>query len=286
MWIRFTARPYAKRILQDRTGFYYFPGEVLDLPRRWAQEHLDANEAEPAEPPQAFAPILPAVPPCLGAAPLTVACVWKTGGPYDAHDYVGRLARGVARHLTLPHRFVCLTDHKGEMPAGVERIPLLHGWPGFWSKIELFRPGLFDGPVLYLDLDTVICGPLDAIAASDAAPVLASWDLKHGWLNSSALRWSVDLSPVYEAMAAEPEAMFRRYGPEGHAWGDQGLLQDTLTDRAIPFRWLQDVFPGAVEWMPYGTRGGAAEPGVSISLWYGAPKPHEIASDWLSENWS
>jgi hypothetical protein len=283
MWIQFQARPYAARILPDRTAFYYFPGEVLDLPRAWAEEHLAAGEAVPAAPPAPFQPPEPLLLPSLGDEAPTVACVWRTGGPYDAHDYVGRLARGVARNLTLPHRFVCLTDFAGELPEGVERIPLLHRWPGFWPKVELFRPGLFRGPVLYLDLDTVVCGPLDALAAAEDT-ILAAWDLKHGWLNSSFLRWSVDLSCVYARMERAPQDIMASFA-EGGLYGDQGLLQETLEQRCIPWRWVQDRFPELVQWHPYTERHLPAPAGTSVALWYGHPKPHEATGDWLAQHW-
>lgn len=95
---------------------------------------------------------------------LTIACVLRSGGVYDA-EWVAKLQRGVARHMTLPHRFVCLSD----VDVPCERIPLVTDWPGWWSKIELFRKGLFDGPVLYTDLDSVITGPLDGMFADQAS---------------------------------------------------------------------------------------------------------------------
>ncbi|RYF05591.1 MAG: hypothetical protein EOO77_28205, partial [Oxalobacteraceae bacterium] len=98
---------------------------------------------------------------------LTVACVFKSfagtafGHSYDA-TWVQKLASGAARHLTVPHRFVCLTN-MGEIE-GVETIPLSNDWPGWWSKVEMFRPGLFDGPVLSFDLDVLFTGNIDHMA--------------------------------------------------------------------------------------------------------------------------
>src|SRR5262245_61940013 len=86
---------------------------------------------------------------------LTIACVLKSGGIYDA-TWVARLRDGVARHLPLTHRFVCLSDV--EVPC--ERIPLEHDWPGWWAKVELFK---LKAPVLFFDLDTAIVGDLENI---------------------------------------------------------------------------------------------------------------------------
>ena len=87
---------------------------------------------------------------------LTVACVLKSGGTYTP-EWVGRLRAGVKRHLPREHMFVCLSDV--DVPS--MRIPLEHDWPGWWSKMELFR---LPGPILYFDLDTAIVGSLSDIA--------------------------------------------------------------------------------------------------------------------------
>lgn len=85
---------------------------------------------------------------------MTFACVLRSGGVYTA-DWVLRLQRQIHAYLR-PDRFVCLTD----MDVPCEKIPLAHDWPGWWSKMELHRPGLFDGLVFYLDLDTVVIGDI------------------------------------------------------------------------------------------------------------------------------
>jgi len=86
---------------------------------------------------------------------LTVACVLRSGGKFDS-EYVRKLRDGVLRFANVPHRFVCLSD----VDVPCERIPLEHNWPGWWSKIELFRPGVIKAPMLYLDLDTIVIGSL------------------------------------------------------------------------------------------------------------------------------
>ena len=283
-WIRFIAR--GKQIEADRTARYFVPGEMLDIEPHLAARFLAEQVAVEADPPEPNVQANPFIPPRLGDDPLTVACVWKRGGIYDKHDYVGRMARAVDRHLSRPHRFVCLTD-AADVPDGVERIALAHNWPGFWSKIELFRPGLFRGPALYLDLDTVVCGSLDPIAdAIEANPLLCSWDMKHGWINSSFLAWNWDLSCVYEEVAAHPAGIMQVYDGSGPWWGDQGHLQVTLEERRIPWAWVQQVVPHVVAWQPIPLRGRPPAPGVAVSMWYGAPKPHEISTEWMAQNWA
>lgn len=281
MWIKFIAPDH--RIFPDRRAFYYWGGEQFDLPAEWALEHIARNTAVPIPAPDA--PPATTLRPSLGSAPLTVACVRRSGGIYDRIDYVGPLARAVARHLPVPHRFVCLTDAPEREIAGVENIPLVNGWPRFWSKIELFRPGLFDGPVLYLDLDTVICGDIGQLAILPHDLTVA-WDMQHGWINSSIMLWRVDLSPVYDAMLADPGGAIAHYERGEGLYGDQGLLQDTIVAAGIGWHWFQQVLPGHVEWHPPGARDIPPAPGTRVALWYGDPKMHSVSSSWLQEHWT
>src|SRR4051812_7051182 len=84
---------------------------------------------------------------------LNVVCVLKSpDNPHLRYDpsWVQKLQRGVARNLTIPHSFTCLSD----IPIpDVHVEPLRHNWMQYWSKIEMFRPGLFSGPTLYFDID-------------------------------------------------------------------------------------------------------------------------------------
>src|SRR5947209_20113122 len=68
----------------------------------------------------AFLPGVSSVPPML-----TIACVLRSGGPYNA-DWVTGLQGNVARFAPL-HRFVCLSD----VDVPCERVPLITGWPGW-----------------------------------------------------------------------------------------------------------------------------------------------------------
>jgi len=100
--------------------------------------------------------------------PVTVICVLWQGDfrerPYNP-DWVRRLKNMVARNLSIPHRFVCLSN----VDVPCERIPLKHDWPGWWSCIELFRPDLpVEGLLLHIELDTLIVDSLNEIAEHPA----------------------------------------------------------------------------------------------------------------------
>jgi hypothetical protein len=71
-------------------------------------------------------------------------CVLRSGGDF-LPEHVQRLARQVPD-------LVCLSDCHVE---GVPTIHLQHDWPGWWAKMEIFRPDI-RGDVFFLDLDTLV----------------------------------------------------------------------------------------------------------------------------------
>ena len=91
-------------------------------------------------------------------------------GRYYAPFYVNRLYASVARNLSRPFRFVCVTNDPEGIRHEVECVPFMpdprvpgRKWPNIFSKLTIFKDGFADlkGPTLYLDLDTLIMGPLD-----------------------------------------------------------------------------------------------------------------------------
>lgn len=119
---------------------------------------------------------------------ITYACVLRSGGIYTA-EWVRKLSRAVGFYASRPHRFVCLSD----VDVPCERIELSSDLPGWYAKLELFRPGLFDGPVVYLDLDTLVIGdltPLEAIA--DGPLAMLSDFYQPRMAASGVMAWSHD----------------------------------------------------------------------------------------------
>jgi hypothetical protein len=209
---------------------------------------------------------------------LTVACVLRSGGIYDA-TWVSRLQRGVARHLGLPHRFVCLSDV--EVPC--ERIPLMNRWPGWWSKLELFRPGIFGGRVLYLDLDTVVVGSLDAIASHPHHFTMAHEYYRPEQFCSTAMAW--DGSCDFGIMAAFNLDLIPRYTKRERI-GDQAFIEETLQTRGVPIDTFRDLF-GEHSVSSYKVHECAKGPpaGAVVVAFHGKPKPHQITSGWVPSAW-
>lgn len=220
---------------------------------------------------------------------LTVACVLKSGGIYDA-TWVARLKAGVARHLPIEHRFVCLSD----IDVPCERIPLVNGWPGWWSKMELYR---LDGPVLALDLDTAIVGDLCHIAAvSCRQPLILLRDFYRlgAGLGSGVIAWNdTDVSAIslYDTFAHDAEKWMARLGGRG----DQGFIEEAAHLPGIT-RW-QDALPGQIVSYKVHCRGGQSsttgqitQPGIPagarIVCLHGRPKFADMpAADPVRQAW-
>jgi hypothetical protein len=97
-----------------------------------------------------------------------VICInWgKKYGP----PYINRLYAMLARNLTPPFSLTCFTDKaEGIRPeVRTEPLPELNvtmptGTQGIWPKARLWSARLADlkGPVLFMDLDLVVVGPMD-----------------------------------------------------------------------------------------------------------------------------
>jgi hypothetical protein len=158
---------------------------------------------------------------------LTVACVLRTPdqnvpepkkkkyGPTD----VLKLKKAFETFLSLDHDFVCLTDQT--IPE-VNTIPLIGNTPGWWAKVELFRPELFNGPVFYCDLDTIICGELDSVFS-----LFKNEKFLMIRQASSFMYWNGDYSHLWEKYKKETVNIQKMYRKKPKI-GDQAFIYDNV----------------------------------------------------------
>jgi hypothetical protein len=181
---------------------------------------------------------------------ITVACVLKSGGDYDA-EYVEKLRDGVAANLG-EHRFVCLSD----VDVPCERIPLRHDFPGWWAKLELFY---LDGPVLFFDLDTVIAGDLTEIAKYPHKFTSVSDFYRPRRLQSCVMAWS-DATPfrrIIDDYLKNPVAA--------------GRSHQKFVEQYVKSAFFQDLWPGKV--VSY--KASATRKGAAIVCYHGKPRPRD-----------
>lgn len=215
--------------------------------------------------------------------PPMVACVLKTGGWRNRHinveyrpEQVCWLRDQVTRHLQTAHRFVCFSDI--DIP-GVDVIPLTDDWPGWWSKIELFKRDY--GRVFYIDLDTVITGDITRMVKHPHRfSVLRNLSSRHsGRIGSGVMAWSGDHTVIYNAFKKDPEKFMAEY-VVSERWGDQGFIQDVLRQNG-GWDHLQDLFPGRIVSYKFDLYRRDPRPDNRIVCFHGEPKPWQTNHRWV-----
>jgi len=229
---------------------------------------------------------------------ITVASVYKTGGDYDER-YVERLAASVQRMLSLPHRFVCLTDlprRRLDQYAADEMIPLEHDWPSWWAKMELF--GL-PGPLLYFDLDTVLTGSIDDLARwvmNTQDTLLMLRDFYRHNRSSGILGWNGDLKWILDAFVEHyaSQATWHKHPNAIHMLvkrkrfrGDQEWLRSFLPSHPqLSVALAQDVMSGIYSYKVHVEANGLIPDDAKIICFHGRPRPHEVqTAAWMREFW-
>lgn len=210
---------------------------------------------------------------------LNIVCVLKSGGDFD-HRWVDALERTIWDKVTEPHRFWCLTDIDNLMLSpkiAVLYVRLREGWPGWWSKIEMFRPGLFpDGePVLFFDLDTVILRDITHLAgAIDTDLVLLRdfYRLQTAW-GSGVMGWTAGcFTEIFETFRHDVRTYTRKFR------SDQQFIQCWVPDSQV--RFWQDEFPGQL--VSYKVHCTEKVPAAAhVVCFHGKPRPHEISPGWM-----
>lgn len=165
--------------------------------------------------------------------------------------------------------FECLTNAKIE---GVKTTPLRHNWPGWWAKMNLFDPQT-PADFLFVDLDTVITGPLDDILAVRELTMLRDFyrdgkKLKEGLGSGLMYLPPGSRRDVWNMWQQHPELMMRTY-PRG----DQFLLEKFFLNTAK--RW-QDVAPDQVVSWKVNCKNDVVPDDARVVCFHGKPRPWEV----------
>lgn len=248
----------------------------------------------------------------------TVACIkWGTlFGP----DYVNRLYSGVRRNLSVPLRFLCMTEHRDGLHPDIECLDLpvepfaapmaqalaRANRQGAMRKVSLFRPGLIpdlQGPVLGFDLDVVITGDLTPLLTRAPGKIL----MRHDWTEArkgrptghgSVFRFDPAAHPfLYNDLAANPYAEVEKArGSEqrytSHKAMDNGVFDYIPGDWVVSFKYDCNPFP-ANYW-----RAPQLPPQARVVCFHGHPKMPEALQGyhgsliryakpcgWLRDHW-
>ena len=218
---------------------------------------------------------------------VTVAAVLRSGGGKFGRRDVERLRSAVAR-WALPrkplvrHEFVLFTDRS--FP-GVPCVPLRDGWPGWWSKLAMFEPGALRGPVLYVDLDTVVTGDLGDLLELPSLveqPAALEDFYAPGMRASGVLAWDAErhgkqLAKVWRRFCEDPEGTMRAHARRmdsflGHAFEGQDPIQRMLPGQVVSYK------VHCTPRHPYQKHAAVPE-GARLVCFHGRPQLRELQPD-------
>ena len=234
---------------------------------------------------------------------MITVCLWKWGNKFTV-GHVKRMQNMLARHLSLPHRIVCITDRPQDLPAGVEpaKMPKVAILP--WDNKGLRRLWLYSSEagklgdrLFQLDLDVILTASIDPIVNRPEPFVI--WKSDSNWKDKWAYNATVMLitpgakEDVWQRYMSDPKRAFREADADG--WGpkvnsDQALACYLMKDQEIPV-WTTDdgilayrVFAGK-----HGDRGQVLPAGARIVSFHGPRDPSvpdlQQKSPWILEHW-
>lgn len=231
-----------------------------------------------------------------------LTCVaWKWGRKYT-RDHVARLQSMLSRHLTVPHRLVCLTDQPRDLPPGV--IPAKLPKPLPFDGKCLRRMWLYSSAagrlgdrLFQIDLDVVITDTIDPIVNRPEPFVI--WKSDSNWKDKWAYNATVMLitpgakDDVWQQWAANPRGVFDAAERDG--WGpkvnsDQAIACYLMKDQSVPVWTEADgirafrVFAGK-----HGDRGEVLPEGTRIVSFHGPRDPSipdlQQKAPWITAHW-
>lgn len=218
-------------------------------------------------------------------------------------QYVEKLHNSLCRNLTPTVRMHVYTESTRPVPSTMLHH-VLEEWPGvrgpkksWWYKIQLFNPRQHTGPMLYFDLDTVITGNIDWIWQLPTDRFWAVKDFKflfrpnRAGVNSSVMwfdpaKWSA----VYHGFDPATARNRQRYH------GDQDYINEQIPAGQIGYldqtrvkSWRWELKDGGFD---FHTRrhkkpesGTIIQEPVSVLVFHGDPKPHEISDANVLQHW-
>ena len=198
----------------------------------------------------------------------------RSGGDFN-WNHVRRLKEQLDKHLTLKFRLHVLSDQM--MPQDLSttncnHVLLLHAWPGWWSKIELFR--VFQRS-FYFDLDTAIVGNINHIISFPHR--FSALEGFYGRpFGSGLMAWSGNYKHIYDNFRiGSPEQIIVYY--KNRRMGDQEFIGARVQEPLI----LQDLFKDQIISYKIHVQGRLLPLKAKIICFHGKPRIQDVSEPWL-----
>ena len=236
--------------------------------------------------------------------PEYIDCACLIHDVYYSWEYVEKLYNSLCRNLTPKVRMHVYTEASRNVPAPFIHHPLVE-WPGiggpkssWWYKIQLFNPEHHKGNLLYFDLDTVITSNIDWIWKLSTERFWAVKDFKYLYrsvkttINSSVMwfdteKWAYIFKDFNPATDSKLRAKW---------YGDQDYIHDKVpdnkrmyfdVDRVKSWRW--EILDGGYDFRARKHKvpgqGTVLNDAISILVFHGSPKPHEVTDPNVLNHW-
>lgn len=227
---------------------------------------------------------------------ITVVCWLWRGNRLYLPEHVNVLAKMLKRHLTLPHRVVCISELKNGFSKDVEYFPMPESakklgeikspegvnYPSCYRRLWMFseEARALGERVMMIDIDVVITGNIDHLFEYDADFV--GWAPRSEWgkegrigggmyfLTPGTCNHVYDDFKGYESIKEARDA--------GHRGSDQAWITYKMYGKCP----IIDPDSGI-----YSLNDFDAEPPEDACLvqYIGNQKPWQIKSGWVAEHW-
>lgn len=216
---------------------------------------------------------------------INIALVLRTGGDTYDYRYVNALARNIREKSTIPIKISVLTDDGTGIDTTIvdSIIPLIHDFKGWWSKIELFRPGIFEGEtVVFFDLDTVIVSNIDDILKHKTMFSGINDLYHHNVLQTGVMIWNPNYNNhVYKNFLRVSSSAMKSITEGDAKW---------IRDNVYNYEFLQTSFINRIvsykaHCLNHSTEEVKIPAGASIVCFHGKPRPHTITNPAITRHW-
>jgi hypothetical protein len=216
---------------------------------------------------------------------LNVICFYWRGidrpgwmDPFLAVEYISKLQAGIARNLTLKHKFICFTNEDVQIKGVETRMFGSPSYKGCLPKLCAFDPknGL-EGRVVMLDLDIVITGDLDEMFSYDGSFMTREAFRVPGKSGGDMVFFEAGKHPdIWMDFRFKTSRFISTYKAQ-----ERSVYRDLRPDCDF----VQRNYPGQV--LSY--RNHVKKTGMTDSCrvvsFHGKPRPHEVQDVLVQENW-
>lgn len=204
---------------------------------------------------------------------------------YDK-KWVDILFSSLKKHLKTEFKFHCFSNDLKQSECEYQIIPLNGSHWGWWNKLEMFAPGLFDGPCLNIDIDNVICKDFSTVLENlPQNKILMPVEPYKNIFNSSLVYWNGDFSEIYLNFVKNAEIIKEQYhlpSESEPSIGDGAYIKNIAFDRLEAFD--KHVPAGFFNWRHHKVKTDINDP--TFIFFLADQKPtNNMHLDIVKENW-